>query len=422
MFISSDSLNEPDEGKWNLEQLRAGESFLSVQAATNKYDSQKGMTAPGMPRWNITKDKHLGFISPDRKGEKLLRAQYGSNQYASQKGLTPIGASRSQGEKLIPKQSGDYGMATQSGERSMGSHRNQVPIIRGRLPRDRRTHGILCYQYGTNIFASQQGMNTPPGIGAARQATMEIEGLGFTLPNSRVFYIAVAGKSYARFDTALTTLSLLPVVQLLLSEDSLRKGTAFTPWYSGQNKFANQSGTGGFLKVRDVLSNSKGGQEIDEALKIKSEGIVPLQAGTNKLASQKGMTGFGTPRNVLLKQEWKKEWIEEYEEALRTFEETRLPGSASLVDSFGHYKHKFDETRKMVEVEMENELDEKNDNSEKETVEKLIEDEQEEEESENEDDEDEEEEEDEDEIKEKDEEEETEEEEEDEEEEEEERE
>lgn len=40
------------------------------------------------------------------------------------------------------------------------------------------------------------------------------------------------------------------------SEDGLRKGTALTPWYSGQNKFANQSGTGGFLKVRDVLPHS----------------------------------------------------------------------------------------------------------------------------------------------------------------------
>lgn len=31
----------------------------------------------------------------------------------------------------------------------------------------------------TNIFASQQGMSAPPGVGAVRQATTEIEGLGF---------------------------------------------------------------------------------------------------------------------------------------------------------------------------------------------------------------------------------------------------
>uniref|UniRef100_A0AAF5PKG9 Calponin family repeat-containing domain protein n=1 Tax=Wuchereria bancrofti TaxID=6293 RepID=A0AAF5PKG9_WUCBA len=360
---------KPTKRKWNLEQLRAGDTFLSVQAATNKYDSQKGMTAPGMPRWNVVKDKHLGFINPDRKGEELLRPQYGSNQYASQKGLTPIGASRSQvlkveykkdwevildkqSEKVIPKQSGDYGMATQSGERSMGSQRNQVPIIRGRLPRDRRTNGVLCYQYGTNIFASQQGMNAPPGIGAVRQATMEIEGLGFT-------------------------------------EDGLRKGSAFTPWYSGQNKFASQSGTGGFLKVRDVLPNSKGGKEIDEVLRIKSEGIVPLQAGTNKFASQRGMTGFGTRRNVLLKQGWKKEWINEYEQALREFEETRPPGLASVAHS-SHYKQEFKERRETEEVETEQEMEEKKNNMEEETMKKSIEDEEEEKENEKEEDEEEE--------------------------------
>ncbi|XGW13531.1 hypothetical protein V3C99_000111, partial [Haemonchus contortus] len=273
--------------RWTLEQLKNGNTFLSMQAATNKFDSQSGMTAPGMPRWNIVRDKQLGYIEPDRRSENVLRVQCGTNQYASQKGETPMGATRCQvpkvtykkdwetvldkeGEKIIPKQAGDYGLATQAGEVSMGAHRNQVPNVRGRLPHDRRTHGVLVFQNGTNIFASQTGMSAPPGIGAVRQATQRIEGLDMT-------------------------------------EDQQRRGTEYIPWYSGQNKFATQAGSGGFLKVRDVIVHSKGGKEIDDDLKQKSEGIVPLQSGTNKLASQRGMTGFGTPRNTIQRSGWKKE-------------------------------------------------------------------------------------------------------------------
>ncbi|CDW52577.1 Calponin domain containing protein [Trichuris trichiura] len=281
---------------WTYEQLNGGQAILSLQTGTNKFASQKGMTAFGMPRANISRTDSGTFLEPDRKGEGIVPAQCGTNRFASQKGLSPFmtfrpnicrmkdkdgwqNASESlpqASQAVIPMQAGTNKFATQGDGVVIGARRNQCTRVRGRLPKDRRSENVIPFQSGTNVFASQNGMSDPPGVGAYRQATMEPEGLNFT-------------------------------------EEQLRRSSLDVPWSAGTNKLATQSGSGGFLKQRDVIFKSVGGKQLPEELKRKSDGILRLQFGTNKLASQSGMTGFGTCRNVLTNSKWKKEWVDEYE-------------------------------------------------------------------------------------------------------------
>ncbi|KRY39314.1 Uncharacterized protein T01_13601 [Trichinella spiralis] len=283
--------------KWTFEQLNAGQSVLSLQTGTNKFASQKGMSAFGSPRANIYRSEDRGFVEPDRKGQGITRAQCGTNQFASQKGSSPFLACRPnvcrvqdkqdwlltngqsddrphQSDTIIPMQAGSNKFATQSsGQVVIGGRRNQCTLVRGRLAKDRRCEQYIPFQSGTNVFASQSGMTDPPAVGAYRQTTIEPEGLNFT-------------------------------------EEQLRRSTAEIPWFAGTNKFATQTGSGGFSKQRDVIFKSTGGKEMPEEMARKCDGILRLQFGTNKLANQSGMTGFGTPRSVLLKPK-----IEEYEQA-----------------------------------------------------------------------------------------------------------
>uniref|UniRef100_A0A915HX30 Uncharacterized protein n=1 Tax=Romanomermis culicivorax TaxID=13658 RepID=A0A915HX30_ROMCU len=319
--------------KWTYEQLKASEGILILQNGVNRFASQKGMTSFGTARQHIYKSQDLGYIVPDPCGEEILRLQCGTNGCASQKGSSFMSSFRpnvqkivykgnvqdnfpiKDSETIVPLQAGTNKFASQqNSEVVMGCRRNQTSHVRGgSLDRhehhhghdhhqhNRTTEGLLPFQSGTNIFASQSGMRDVPGIGAFRQITTECESLN-------------------------------------ISDEVLRQSSVYTPIQSGSNKFASQTGCGGFLVRRDVIYKSQdfycvGGRQIPEELARKSDGIVPLQSGTNKFANQSGMTNYGTPRDVTTKCKWKQQWIEQMEEAENEFRNQSVQEQRSMADS-----------------------------------------------------------------------------------------
>ncbi|VDL74650.1 unnamed protein product [Nippostrongylus brasiliensis] len=184
--------NPADLAELPEEKIRLSDGIVRLQAGTNKYDSQKGMTLFGTGRRETTKitdTKHPEY-DHERPDQSEIPLQSGTNKFASQKGMTGFGTSRRETTKMvdsnhpeydheasidqttIPSQMGSNKYASQKGMTGFGQPRWEVldPSISWQ---NRKSQGMVRLQSGTNRFASQQGMT---GFGTCRNTTYEAEG------------------------------------------------------------------------------------------------------------------------------------------------------------------------------------------------------------------------------------------------------
>ncbi|EYC26588.1 hypothetical protein Y032_0010g849 [Ancylostoma ceylanicum] len=184
--------NPSDLSELPEEKIRLSDGIVRLQAGTNKYDSQKGMTGFGTNRRETTKmldTKHPEY-DHERPDQSEIPLQSGTNKFASQKGMTGFGTSRRETTKMvdsnhpeydheasidqttIPSQMGSNKYASQKGMTGFGQPRWEVldPSISWQ---NRKSQGMVRLQSGTNRFASQQGMT---GFGTCRNTTYEAEG------------------------------------------------------------------------------------------------------------------------------------------------------------------------------------------------------------------------------------------------------
>lgn len=142
------------------EQLRAGHGIIGLQAGSNQFASQKGMSLGAV--------RHIADIRCDdmtQEGQAVIGLQAGTNKYASQKGMS-MGAVRHiadircddmnpEGSAVIGLQMGTNKVASQKGM-SIGGVRHIADIRCDDLTKE--GSAVIGLQMGTNQLASQKGM------------------------------------------------------------------------------------------------------------------------------------------------------------------------------------------------------------------------------------------------------------------------
>ncbi|GMT10192.1 hypothetical protein PFISCL1PPCAC_1489, partial [Pristionchus fissidentatus] len=253
------------------DKLMRSEGIIPIQAGSNKYASQKGMTGFGVPRDIIDKIKseNLAELTDEKKIESLKSStwlQSGTNKFASQKGQTGFGAPRDVNYRtkgtggaqevpeekaratdgIVPLQSGTNKLASQAGMTGIGMPR--IVDVRKTDDQNRDSQGFVHLQMGTNRFANQSGMT------------------GFGMPRREITHY----KDEVRGE---------------MPHDESTTSRQTTGWKEG----ANQTGMA-FGAFRNTTVCNLQAQEQ------RSQGMIPYQMGVNFLDSQAGKTGFGMPR------------------------------------------------------------------------------------------------------------------------------
>jgi hypothetical protein len=145
------------------EQMRTGHTIIGLQAGSNKFASQAGMSCIGGVR-------HVSDIRADdmtKDGQGVIGLQAGTNKFASQAGMSSMGGVRhcadiraddmsKDGQGVIGLQAGSNKFASQAGMSSMGGVRHCADIRADDMSKD--GFGVIGLQAGSNRFATQSGM------------------------------------------------------------------------------------------------------------------------------------------------------------------------------------------------------------------------------------------------------------------------
>uniref|UniRef100_A0A0N4ZN20 OV9m n=1 Tax=Parastrongyloides trichosuri TaxID=131310 RepID=A0A0N4ZN20_PARTI len=184
--------NPADLPELSEEKIRASEGIVRLQAGTNQYDSQKGMTMFGTSRRETCKmvdSKHPEY-DHTRPDQSEIPLQAGTNKFASQKGMTQFGTTRRETAKIVDERHPEYDPETsidqttisyQMGSNLYASQKGMTSFGQGRWEvldpsiswQNRKSQGMVRLQSGTNRFASQAGMTK---FGTPRNNTFEAEG------------------------------------------------------------------------------------------------------------------------------------------------------------------------------------------------------------------------------------------------------